>query len=211
MPITIDNTILKKKLRSFKSIFNSELNENLKNAGKRILSNSQNRFSSHFSGSKFSDVLNAIKSSGVKVQQSSDDKTTFLFIADMSILDQKTQLPPTIAQGNIYHFWRILHEGAGLIATATNPHIYISGRKSIYPIQVILQTSILGFTAGRQAPFPELLTLEGSGVFVLRHRGFSGHQWFLNNLSLFDSDRLEIDKAVEIAIKNTIKRSGMKV
>ncbi len=179
--------------KKYLKIMNEQIAIGLREAGDKILGNSQKRFSSHFSGGKFSNIFSAIRDSGVSIRQSGDGNVT-LFAANMDILDSKTALPPTKAEENLYHFWRILHEGSGKLALARNPHIYGGVgkvRSSDYDIQVIVQTNVLEplFSPGKHAPFFELLQLRGlPGIQVLRHAGFKGHQWFLNNLDLFDED-----------------------
>ncbi len=179
------------KSKKYLKIMNEQIAIGLREAGDKILGNSQKRFSSHFSGGKVATVLNAIKSSGVLVRQSGDFKTT-LFVASMDILDSKTALPPTKAEGNLYHLWRLMHAGFGAAGNNTDTDIFNkSKRSSDYIAQIIVQTSALEpiFSPGRHAPFFELLNVIGlPGISVIRHPGFEGHQWFLNNLDLFDED-----------------------
>ncbi len=196
--------------RRYQKVLNSEIARALHESGNQILANSQKRFSSHFSGGKFASVFQAITDSGVLVRRSSDTKTT-LFVANMDVLDSKTALPPSKAEGNIHSFWRILHEGAGMLARAQDTRIFnVNKKTSPYPIQVIVQTSVLEpiFSAGRHAPFFELLNAEGiPGVIVLRHKGFKGHQWFLQNLDLFDADFSLLIKNLNKALRNTEVKS----
>ncbi len=192
--------------RKFQKILAEQTAKALRESGNQILANSQKRFSSHFSGGKFAAVFSAIKESGILIKRSSDTKTT-LFIANMDILDSKTALPPTKAEGNIHNFWRILHEGAGLLARAEDSNIFnVNKKTSPYPIQVIVQTSVLEpiFSPGKHPPFFELLNAEGiPGIIVLRHKGFKGHQWFLQNLDLFDADFKLLIRNLNKALQRT--------
>ena len=197
-------------VRKYQKILDVEVAKALRESGDQILANSQKRFSKHFSGGKFSAIFSAIRESGVLVKQSGDRRTT-LFVANMDILDSKTALPPTKAEGNIHNFWRILHEGAGLLARAEDTRIFnVNKKSSPYPIQVIVQTSVLEpiFSPGRHAPFFELLNSEGiPGIVVLRHKGFKGHQWFLQNLDLFDEDFSLLIRNLNKAMRRTETKS----
>ncbi len=209
MKVTADSSKLLERLAKVQKNFRSNLDSELNKAGGKFLNNAERRFSSHFSGGKFASVLSAIKNAGVEVKQTADGETT-LFVADMDTLDRESILPPTKATGNVFHFWRILHEGAGMLAQTNNPHIFdAQKRSSPYPIFAIVQTTALEplFSPGRHPPFMELIALEGQGVIIRRHEGFSGHQWFIRNLDLFDEDRTVIDKGVESAINKTIRQS----
>ena len=39
---------------------------------------------------------------------------------------------------------------------------------------------------------------------MLKHEGFTGHEWFLRNLDLFDEDWSVINKAMENVIKEAV-------
>ena len=72
------------------------------------------------------------------------------------ILDRETTLAPAKATGNVFHFWRILHEGAGLSANANNPHIFDASKRSDpYPILAVVQTTALEplFGPGKHPPY----------------------------------------------------------
>jgi len=201
--ITIQNNIPEKSKR-FVRIMNNQIQIGLRDAGNKILANSQKRFSSHFSGGKTGKVLSAIAASGISVKQTGDTRTT-LFVADMDILDAKTALPPTKAEGNLYHLWRLLHAGWGRKGNNANSAIFNKDKRtSDYIAQIIVQTSALEpiFFPGRHAPFFELLNVIGlPGINVIRHPGFKGHEWFLNNLDLFDEDFSFIVKRINQAMQ----------
>jgi len=201
--IKIINNIPEKSKR-FVKIMNNQIQIGLRDAGNKILANSQKRFSSRFSGGKTGKVLSAIAASGISVKQTGDTKTT-LFVADMDILDAKTALPPTKAAGNLYHLWRLMHAGFGADGNNINKDIFNKRKRSNeYIAQVIVQTSVLEplFFPGRHAPFFELIVARGlPGITLIRHPGFEGHQWFLNNLDLFDEDFSFIIKRINQAMQ----------
>ncbi len=209
MNITIDSQRLQERIKFFVKNISTNIEKELEVAGGKILDQAQQRFSSNFSGGKFSNVLSAIRNSGVKTARSQKGDV-MLFIANMDILDRETILPPSKSTGNVFHFWRILHEGAGFLATAKNPKIFgPAGEKIEYPILAIVQTSALEplFSPGRQAPVLELQILEGQGVIILKHQGFEGHAWFLENAKMFQGDLDLINKAVELGVAKTNKDS----
>lgn len=212
--LSVDAIRLQKRLDAAVDKFPKELERQLNSSGNQILNKSRNRFSSRFTGPKTSKIAAAIASSGVKVKTTRDEESTLL-IADMDQLDKLTRLPPAKSTGNIFHLWRILHEGSGLLAEQNNPHISGNSNTPSYNLQVIVQTSVLEpfFSPGRHPPFFELVTLDGiPGIIILRsggghaHQGFTGHQWFLNNLKLFDTDATTIRNAVAKAVKKVLNQ-----
>ena len=203
--IKILNSIPKQSRRYLK-IMDEQIAKAMRESGGKILANSQKRFSGNYSGGKSAKILSAIENSGVIVKQSGDGKTT-LFVASLDRMDSATALAPTKAEGNLYHFWRLLHAGWGMRGNDSNKDIFNKAkRSSLYAAQVIVQTSVLEplYSAGRHAPFFELLNLEGTpGISVIRHPGFKGHEWFLNNLDLFDEDFSFLVKRLNKALLDT--------
>lgn len=195
-----------KKSRKYLKILDKQVDKALRESGDKILANSQKRFSSNYSGGKSASVLAAIANAGVLVKQSGDGRTT-LFIASLDRMDSATAMAPTKAEGNLYHFWRLLHAGWGMRGNDSNKDIFNKAKRSSrYAAQVIVQTSVLEpiYSPGRHAPFFELLSLEGlPGISVIRHPGFRGHEWFVNNLDLFDEDFSFLIKRLNKALLDT--------
>lgn len=210
MEIAIDAKNIKKSIRRLKKEFTSpkgSIQTNVRRAAQMLITRAVSRYRKNFpSRGKGPDVISAIRASGYElITNPAGDIGIMMFDAD--VLDKNTELSPTLSGGNIFHLWRLLHDGW----TGSNSPGFTSDG---YPLFVILQLSTLGqnigFPPGRYAPFPELLTLEGNAfVQVVRHPGFSGKEWFLRNGAIFIEDRKLVEGLLNQSIKQAVKRAGL--
>lgn len=223
--IDIKNDNLFKSIKQFKKELTSNsggLQSSLKFVGNELLKRAASRYSIRFPRRKRPpgpDVKRAILSSGVQiVQDKSGDTTLFLF--DEGVLDRLTKLPPTVVDKRVYSLWRLLSGGWGPLGSSDKSRGSLGlTRTTPYPLYVFVQNIFFRNTDinqseativnARRPPYPELLAKEGEGVYVVRHPGFKGREWFLKNGKMFNRDVKFLKSTVDFTIKTLLKKTGL--
>lgn len=185
-----------RKLKRELTLRNGSLQKEIRKGASNVQRNVIQRFKRVFPNrDRGPDVARAIKDSGFEVfLDAKGDVTVAMFDEDK--LDLLTALKPTIVTGEVYSLWRLLSAGFGMKGSGREERGHIGPKKSTpYPLYVFLQNS--GVMFGRFPPYPELLELEGQGVFVVRHSGFGGRRWFTANGRLFKKDTFDMFTAIE--------------